>query len=218
MERVELHLHTEYSRDSSMGLQTIIGACKKRSITTLFVTDHNEIQGGQRLQQLAPFRVIPSEEITTSEGEIIGYFLKERIAPLQTPEATIAEIRRQGGIVSVPHPFDRLRHSAIRRATLKRILPSVDLLEVFNARNVFSADDKHAAKCARENNKLSIVVSDAHTRWEVGRSFVELPTFASPMEFLRALQHASLHPHRSPLWVHAVTGLTKMRKKGASSR
>ncbi|MFH1171583.1 MAG: PHP domain-containing protein [bacterium] len=205
MERCELHLHTEFSRDCAMSLQTVIAACERQGITTLFVTDHNEIEGARQLQKIAPFRVIPSEEITTSEGELIGYFLKDRIAPSQTPEATIVEIRRQGGIVSVPHPFDRLRGSAIRRETLERIISQIDLLEIFNSRNIFPRDDQRAEQYARSTGKLSTVGSDAHSRQEIGRSYLELGDFSTPAEFLEALKTAKRYPRRSSPFVHVVT-------------
>jgi predicted metal-dependent phosphoesterase TrpH len=213
MERCELHLHTEYSRDCSTSLPTVMKACKRRGITTLFVTDHNEIEGARRLQTHAPFRVVLSEEITTSEGEIIGYFLHDRIRPGLSPEETIREIRRQGGIVSIPHPFDRLRHSAIRREALDRILPMVDLIEVFNARNVFPSDDKRAEQYAHEKKKIPVVVSDAHSRWEIGRSTVELVAFDSPQTFLRAMTNATMRHKRSPIIVHAITKYNKLRAR-----
>lgn len=213
MERVELHLHTEYSRDSTLSLPTLIRACQRRRLTTLFVTDHNETEGAFRLQKIAPFRVVVGEEITTSEGEIVGYFLKERIPPGLTPEATIGEIRRQGGLVSVPHPFDRLRHAAITRDALERIVPFVDIIEVFNSRNVFAADDRRAERFAGVYHKPGTAVSDAHSRWEVGRSTVEMPDFSSPHEFLDALSTVRLLAKRSPLWVHVQTKLVKVRKR-----
>lgn len=212
MIRAECHLHTNASHDSTLSFAHVIQRCEERGITCLFVTDHNTIEGAKALEKRAPFRVIVSEEIATSEGEIIGYFLRDRIAPGLTPEQTIDAIRRQGGVVSIPHPFDRLRKSRMRFHTLERVIRDVDILEVFNSRNVFPRDDELALVYARRWNKPAIAVSDAHTRWEVGRSTVELSDFSSPAEFLAALQKASLHKQRSSLFVHAVTKLTKIRK------
>ena len=195
-----------------MSFGTIIDVCKRSHITTLFVTDHNEIDGARRLQAIAPFRVIPSEEIATSEGEIIGYFLQERIPPGLTPEATIAGIRAQGGLVAVPHPFDRLRHSRLTDTARERILGQVDMLEVYNSRNVFPSDDRQAERYCRQQNKHAFVGSDAHSRWEVGRSWVEIPPFTSPADFLRSLPHATLHPRRSSPLVHLITKYNKVVK------
>lgn len=211
--RAEFHLHTAASVDSRMALDTVIRTCRRRGVTCLFVTDHNEIWMAQKLQKRAPFRVIVGEEITTTEGELIGYFLTRKIAPHQSPEATIKEIKQQGGIVSVPHPFDRLRHAKMPFPTLKRIIDKVDLLETFNARNVFPADDGAAEKYAKRTKKQGIVASDAHSRWEVGRSYVELPDFETPTELVRALHQATFCCRRSWSAVHAITKINKLRSR-----
>lgn len=213
MLKAEFHLHTRASIDSRMDADTVIRSCLRRGVSCLFVTDHNQVWMAQELQSRAPFKVIVGEEITTSEGEIIGYFLKERVAPYQSPEDTIKEIRQQGGVVSVPHPFDRLRHARILFPALQRIIGLVDMIEVFNARNVFSHDDDLARAYAKKHNKFMIVASDAHTRWEVGRSYVELPDFSSPDELLQSLQSATLRSRRSPLIVHASTTFNKIRTR-----
>ncbi|MBI4415158.1 MAG: PHP domain-containing protein [Candidatus Kerfeldbacteria bacterium] len=213
--RAEFHLHTKASIDSRMDADTVIRACLKNGITCLFVTDHNEIWMAKKLQELAPFRVIAGEEITTEEGEMIGYFLTKKIAPYQSPEATIGEIRRQGGLVSIPHPFDRLRRARMRYATLQRIVADVDILEIFNARNVLPRDDAQAHEYAKTNQKFMVVASDAHSRWEVGGSYVELPDFQTPNELLHSLQQASFRCRRSWVAVHAITTFNKFRSRAA---
>lgn len=213
MLKAEFHLHTHFSIDCRTTARTVVASCIKRGINCLFVTDHNQIDGAFEIQKIAPFKVIPSEEITTSEGEIIGYFLKEKIEPYLTPEETIRHIRAQGGLVSIPHPFDRLRHSRMHFATLERIIDQVDMLEVFNARNVFPSDDAKALVYARKKNKLMIVASDAHSRWEPGTSFMELPEFSDAAGLLRAVQKATLHKRRSFLGFHAITKWNKIAQK-----
>lgn len=213
MLRVEFHLHTSFSRDSRMSVDTVIRSCLQHGINCLFVTDHDQIDGVKEVQARAPFPVYLAEEITTSEGEMIDYFLRDRVAPHQTPEETIRQIRAQGGLVSIPHPFDRLRHARMPLTALSRILDHVDMLEVFNARNVFPSDDAQALAYAREHNKRMIVASDAHSRWEVGRSFVELPDFVDAQGLLASLQHSTLHKRRSFFAVHAITKWNKATKK-----
>lgn len=213
--RAEFHLHTVASVDSRMSAATVIQTCIRRGIDCLFVTDHNEIWMAQKLQHQAPFRIIVGEEIATTEGEVIGYFLTRKIAPRQSPETTIKEIKQQGGIVSVPHPFDRLRHARMPFLTLKRIIDKVDLVETFNARNVFPADDSSAEKYAKRTKKQGIVASDAHSRWEVGRSYVELPDFETPAELVRALHQATFCCRRSWAAVHAITKINKLRSRAS---
>src|SRR5438552_650802 len=95
-------------------------------------------------RRLIPDRRAPmveAEERQSTEGEIIGYFLKESIHKGLTPEETVRAIREQGGIVGVPHPFDRWRTSPLKLEALNRISDDVDVIEVFNARNLQQSDN-----------------------------------------------------------------------------
>ena len=105
--KVELHTHTGFSHDSIVSLDKVVRACLKKQINCIAVTDHNQIEGAIRLQKMAPFKVIVGEEILTKEGEIIGLFLKKRISAGLSMKATINRIRNQGGIVYLPHPYDK---------------------------------------------------------------------------------------------------------------
>jgi len=110
MLRIEMHLHTRYSIDSYLKLETIIEVCQKKDINAVAVTDHGTIEGAEKLREKiekknAKIKVITGEEIFTTKGEIIGLFLKERIPYLLSPEETIRRIKKQGGLVYIPHPF-----------------------------------------------------------------------------------------------------------------
>src|SRR5690349_20630400 len=131
---VELHSHTIVSEDCLMRPADIVRTCRARGINRLAVTDHNRIRGALEMQTLAPDLVIVGEEIMTTQGELLGYFLKEEIPAGLTPADTIARLRAQGAAISVSHPFDRLRKGAWREPDLSAILPLVDAIEVFNSR------------------------------------------------------------------------------------
>src|SRR5206468_3714742 len=141
---------------------------RRRGLDVLTITDHNRIEGALELAELAPFKVIVGEEVRTREGEIIGLFIEEFIPPHLSPEETIHEIKRQGGVVYVPHPFDRVRRSVIKRDALFRVAPLVDALEVLNARCHISSDNAAAVAFAVERGLLQGAGSDAHTAFEVG--------------------------------------------------
>lgn len=213
MIRAEFHLHTQASRDSLMTPEQVARACLHRRVNCVFVTDHDAIATAKALQSETSLKVVVSEEVTTTEGEIIGYFLQDRILPGLSPEQTVEAIRRQGGLVSVPHPFDRLRKKRITKKALDRIIDTVDMIETFNARNLFPADNSQAQDYARRHGKLKISASDAHTPGEVGRSWVELDNFSSPGELLVSLRQARLHCQRSPWTVHGITRVVKLVKK-----
>jgi hypothetical protein len=215
--RADLHSHTHFSRDGLTTPERYVQRAIERGITCAAVSDHNNIDGAIAVRRLAALkggpRVVVSEEIRSTEGEIIGYFLREPIAKGLTPEETVRAIREQGGIVGVPHPFDRFRGSAIGLEALNRIVDDVDIIEVFNARNMLQRDNLAAARYARERGLLESAGSDAHVHTEIGSAWVEMPDFETPEEFLESLRQGRIHGQLSSPFVHLFSGVAKLRFK-----
>ncbi|MGE5620881.1 MAG: PHP-associated domain-containing protein [Sphingomonadaceae bacterium] len=213
MLKCDLHLHSQLSPDCNMSLDTIVRTCLRRGIDCIALTDHNSFSAVRRLQSLAPFHVIPGEEIKTTEGEIIGLFLTDEIPRGKSPGATVEEIRRQGGVVYVPHPFDRIRRSVLRREALMEILDQVDVIETYNSRISFHQDVEKAMSFAREHGKLQGAGSDSHVWWELGNSYVEMPDFEGRDGFLRSLAQGTIHGKLTTPLAHVASSFTKIRKK-----
>src|SRR5439155_14699260 len=152
-------------------------ACQRRGIDVIAITDHNRIEAKLEFRDTVGQRCIVGEEVRTTEGEIIGLFLEEFIPPRLSPEETIAEIKRQGGVVYVPHPFDRIRRGVITPEALHRVAPLLDAVEVLNARLHSASQNGEALRFAQERGLLQ-AGSDAHTAFEVGRAGVEMADFA----------------------------------------
>ncbi len=209
--RADLHSHTHFSRDGLTTPEEYVARSLQRGISCAAVSDHNNIDGAIAVRRLAPFKVIISEEIRSSEGEIIGYFLQETIPKGLTPEETVRAIREQGGIVGIPHPFDRWRDSPITLAALNRIIDDVDVIEVFNARNLQQADNLRAARFAAEHHKLQSSGSDSHHHSEIGSAWVEMPDFESPHEFLESLRQGAIHGRLSSPFVHLLSSIAKLK-------
>lgn len=189
-----MHLHTQYSIDSWLKLDTIIKVCQKKGINAVAVTDHGTIEGAERLREKiekenAKIKVIIGEEIFTSNGEVIGLFLKERIPYLLSPEETIRRIKEQGGLVYIPHPFIPLIANSLGRE-LYEFRTEIDIIEVLNARSFFRKSGKRASQFAQNHKIATAVGSDAHTCFEIGNAYMELEEFNGPQEFLRKLREA----------------------------
>lgn len=214
--KLDLHLHTFRSPDSSASYDAIIRAVERAGLDAIAVTDHNTIRGAVELARVAPFPVIIAEEIRTLEGEVIGYFLQEEIPKRLPLEETIARIKVQGGVVAVPHPVDRARRaSALGEGALRRVIDQVDLIEGRNARCMVPEDNARACAIAAEYGLPLTAGSDAHHPSEIGRCYVELPDFdpADPQGFLAAMRAARLHGTESRAWVKLYSAAARLRKR-----
>ncbi|MBA3534451.1 MAG: PHP domain-containing protein [Ardenticatenales bacterium] len=217
--KFDLHLHTFHSPDSLTSYESIIRRVQARGLTGIAVTDHNTMRGAVELAKIAPFPVILAEEIRTVEGEVIGYFLQEEIPRGLGLEETIARVHDQGGIVSVPHPVDRVRRSsAIGEAALLRVMDQIDMIEGQNGRCMFSADNLRARQLASQYDKPLTAGSDAHAPFEIGRCYVELDPFDGPEQFLANLRAAQVEESRYTPWATLSSAFAKLAKRTGLDR
>lgn len=195
--RVDLHVHTEVSHDCRTPLRDIPAWMLRTNTRVLAVTDHDQLRGGPELIRLVAdlglegrLSVIPGEEVTTSEGELIGLFLKERIPPGLTPEETVAGIKAQGGLVMLQHGFDPLKRYRLRPEATRRIAEHIDVVEVFNSRLSRHHWNRVAQAWARERTLPVCAGSDAHTLRDIGEAWVETPfrVIHTPEQLLAALR------------------------------
>ena len=192
---IDLHMHTDWSHDCSIPAEELLDHAETIGLGGIAVTDHNVFGGALEAVELARGRqliVIPGEEVKTdNQGEVIGLFLEEEIPRGMTFADTVAAIRDQGGLVYVPHPFDRL-HSIPDPATLHRHLAEIDVLEVYNARLLRDSFNDEALRFARKYRLLQGAGSDAHVLQGVGTGAVRMRRFEGPEEFLLSLRTAEI--------------------------
>lgn len=188
---VVLHVHTNHSACSESPIDEIAEYCRKRGIEAIAITDHNQIEGAFELRDKAPdLNVIVGEEISTRDGEIIGLFLKERIAAGKDIRETCMEIKEQGGLVYVPHPFDSLKVQRVRSWNLERILDLVDIMEVYNAKASFPLYNKKARDFAKAHDMIGAVGSDSHYVKSIGSALNSMDSFEGPDDFMEKLSRA----------------------------
>lgn len=210
---VELHSHTRVSEDCLMRPADIVRTCRARGIDRLAVTDHNRLGGALAVQALAPALVIVGEEIMTTQGELLGYFLRAEIPAGLSPVETIARLRAQGAAISVSHPFDRLRQGAWQAADLAAILPLVDAIEVFNARCIYPEDNARALAFAQAHGKLGTVGSDAHSQRELGRAVIDLPAAETAADLVAGLAVGRARTRLSSPAIHLTSRFAKTWKR-----
>jgi len=190
---VDLHMHTDHSYDCATPVEVLLAEARTRGLGAIAITDHNEISGALAARAKADgVKVIVAEEVKTAEeGEVIGLFIEEKIPRGGTLRETIAEIRRQGGLVYVPHPFDRL-HSVPDYKHLLPVLDEVDAIEVFNPRVAITEFNEEAARFAAKYRIPAGAGSDAHVPQGLGSVRIRMRDFDGPEEFLESLRDADI--------------------------
>src|SRR6185503_1619107 len=212
---VDLHMHTDHSPDCATPVGTLLETAKGVGLGAIAVTDHNEISGALAAREMADgIKVIVAEEVKTADqGEVIGLFLEEKIPRGMTLEETIAEIRRQGGLVYVPHPFDRM-HAVPDYEHLLAVVEDIDAIEVFNPRVAFSAFNEEAARFAAKYRIVAGAGSDSHVAQGLGTVKIRMRDFDGPEEFLESLRDADIvRTKQSLLYVQAHKFIQTRGKK-----
>lgn len=189
--RVEFHCHTAVSIDSSNRIDRLLKTARERGIGRLCITDHNTIRPAIKAQALDEQLVVVGEEIRTTEGELLAYFVTREVKPDQSPLRTIELLKEQNAFISVAHPFDRRRHHWSVE-TLNEILPFLDGVEIFNSRSFDSSANSKAADYALKNNLPGMVGSDAHSLVELGLAGMRLPMFNTADELRLAIASAEI--------------------------
>ena len=197
--KIDLHCHSEASADCSTPLEFFPARCRERGVWVQAITDHNEVWGAQKLQELVeqekvkkagfPLTIIVGEEVSTTHGEIIGLFLKEKIPAGMSPQETVLAIKEQGGLVSLPHGFDPLKRWRLQPTALETIVEEIDIVETFNARISQLRWNQAAVDWAKLHDVRMSAGSDAHTLADIGSAWVEVPVqpIQNPQGLLEAL-------------------------------
>jgi predicted metal-dependent phosphoesterase TrpH len=213
----DLHMHTHWSHDCSITVPDLLDHAEAIGLGAIAVTDHNVFGGAREATELARRRrltVIPGEEIKTDgQGEVIGLFLSEEIPRGMSFGDTVEAIREQGGLVYVPHPFDRM-HAIPEPATLHRHLAEIDLFEVYNARLLFEAYNDEALRFARKYNLTAGAGSDAHVLQGVGTGALRMRSFHGPEEFMLSLRTAEvLRRPKSLAYLQSLKWVAQVKEK-----
>lgn len=209
---VDLHMHTHASTDCLSKPADVIEQAREVGLDRIAITDHNEIEGAFEARSLDPDLVIVGEEVRTAEGlDLIGLFLTEHIPRGGTFREVAAEIRRQGGVVYVPHPFDS--HRGTSEKFLDGVRECVDAVEGLNARVHDPRRNQRAQNWALANGLPLGAGSDAHLVSEIGRAHVVMPVFTGPAEFLAALSQGRIEGRASSYLVHLGSTWAKIAGK-----
>ncbi len=215
MTRVDFHCHTKYSKCSNLEPERILKLCKKRGIKGVMICDHDTTKGASAFKEVLlsneDFIFIPGIEISTNRGEIIGAWVEEELSTKNFPDVT-EEIREQGGIVIVPHPYDTFRGKRFK--IIEQDLPFIDAIEVYNSRCFLSKANKKAAQFAKKHSLKQTAGSDAHFAPEIGNAWISF-NGSTAEEFRQALQKGeiTIEGKRTPFSVLLYAFGHRVKKK-----
>jgi predicted metal-dependent phosphoesterase TrpH len=210
----DFHIHTRFSRDSILTEERFLRVAVERGLTHVAVTNHNNVEGAMVVRDKARelgldgvITVILGEEVSTADGEVVGLFLTKTIPKGLSANETADEIHRQGGLVSIPHPFDPFRGSHIREGPLRNLAETgkIDAIEVFNCRVTVQRHNVEAAEFAKRHGIPGIAASDSHSSFEIAMAFNALPSFETAAELKAGLAENEWHASRSSVFIHATT-------------
>jgi predicted metal-dependent phosphoesterase TrpH len=220
---VDLHMHTDHSGDCATPVEVLLQTARDRGLGAIAITDHNEVSGALEARKIAAemddIKVIVAEEVKTAEqGEVIGLFLEEKIPKGLTMAETIAAIREQGGLVYVPHPFDRF-HSVPDYEHLLDVVEEIDILEIFNPRVAVTAFNEEAERFARKYRIVPGAGSDSHVAQGLGSVRTRIHDFEGPAEFLEAMRDADItRKHKNLVYVQTLKLLQTTGRPKAPKR
>jgi predicted metal-dependent phosphoesterase TrpH len=210
----DFHIHTRFSRDSRLSEVDFIARAVERGLSHVAITNHNNVEGAIAVRDKVAemgladqLTVILGEEVSTADGEVVGLFLSTTIPRGLSANETADEIHRQGGLVSIPHPFDPFRNAHIRESPLRNLAEAgkIDMVEVFNCRVTLQRHNVAAAEFAARYGIPGIAASDTHSGIEVAMAFNAMPAFSSADELRAALHENDWHASRSTVLIHLTT-------------
>ncbi len=220
----DLHTHSRASFDSLASPDALIRSAAQRGLTHLAITDHDRIDGALEARGIAAgiapeLTLIVGEEIKTADGDLVALYLTEAIPPGLSADETIAGVRAQGGLVGIPHPFDRFRGSMLKDAGMERLVDQVDWVEAHNARVAVGNGNQRAAELAAAHGRPGIAVSDAHSAFEVGVAYTVLDgDLSTAAGLLAALPTAQLITGRASFYVRLWTPIAKLVQRARGNR
>ena len=163
MLKMDSHIHSEYSPDSKSKLKDIFKVAKTRGLDIIAISDHNTVEGSReaiRLTKNDDLFVVPSIEISSLEGHILGFGCEENIKRDLPAGETIDLIHEQGGLAIIPHPYCFYRHGLLCKADYKDL--KIDAIETKNARFIVGYCNNKAKKLSKKENLPGLGASDAH--------------------------------------------------------
>ena len=196
MLKMDSHIHSEYSPDSSSKIDDILKVAKKENIDVIAISDHNTVDGTSevlRKTRNTDILAIPSIEISSTQGHILGFGCEENIPRDLTPEDTIDRIHDLGGLAIIPHPYCFYRHGLLHKTDYKKL--KIDAIETKNARFIVGYCNWKAKKLSKNEHITELGASDAHYYKFVGDCYSMVDSEQDIDSILKAIKKGNTESH-----------------------
>lgn len=205
-----MHTHSIVSYDGGITDRQYFRLLQKK-VDYVAVTDHNIVNNNLIAQPGLAAQIIPGQEITTSEGDIIGLFLSQTIPSGLTLANAIEEIKAQNGLVYIPHPWEKFRRG-LQSKEMETHKNEFDIIEVFNARSHNRLYSELATHFAKKNNIAMASSSDAHGFGGVGSAYTEISALPTRENLVQLLREGKLVCKYAPVSAYFYPVINKVRK------
>jgi len=188
--KADLHVHTIYSRDSVITPKELVYYAKKRGLTAVAVTDHDQVKGALKIAKETDFLVIPGTEVSSLNGHIVGLDVQEPIAKGLTPEETVDRIHQAGGVAVACHPFVLFKGSVGKHVTAR-----FDAVETLNSSAFpFRSSTEKANQLADKLRLPKVAGTDAHYGPVIGHAFTLIDAEPTVDALLNAIVNGRCQP------------------------
>ena len=196
MLKMDSHIHSQYSPDSSSKIDDIIKKAKIENIDVIAISDHNTVDGTTEVMKKTrntDILAIPSIEISSSMGHILGFGCEENISQGLSPEETIDKIHDLGGLAIIPHPYCFYRHGLLHKTDYKNL--KIDAIETKNARFIIGYCNRKAKNLSKKENVPGLGASDSHYWKFVGDCFSLVDAEKDIDSILKAISNNKIEAH-----------------------
>jgi predicted metal-dependent phosphoesterase TrpH len=194
--KVDLHVHTTYSKDSLITPKDLIYYAKKNGLNAVAVTDHNYLDGAWKIAKETDFLVIPGMEVSSRDGHIVALNVKELIPLGLSAVETVELIHKAGGVAIACHPY-----VLFKGCLRENVCSAFDAIEIINARAVpFKSSVKKAEEAAKKFNLSRVAGTDAHYGPQIGYGYTVVEAAEPTVDAIaKAIVDGNCQPFGKPV-------------------
>lgn len=193
MFRVDLHLHTVFSGDSTITPQLVVNQLHAHPlIKGVAITDHNTLEGYFQVRKLAKVHedlvILPGIEISTEKGDIIILGVEEKPEYPITLNSVIKFAKTMDGVIVIPHPYRSMGIGDLA------INIRAHAIEVLNP-TATPKENMLAKELARTESLPGVAGTDAHSTKEMWTVFTEIDAQPTVENILDAIRNGFVKSH-----------------------